>query len=165
MKRKYRENKVKSYVYALGKHLARVDGVIGDTNAAKFYYHTDHQGSVRAVTNQQGQVVWQGKFHAFGSRYDQQGEGEFDELHGFTGKEYDPDTGLYYYNARWYDPELGRFVTQDSYLGDPNDPGTLNRYTYCRNNPVNRIDPTGYLMDLMMMGESIVVETVMKVEA
>ncbi|MBE3575999.1 MAG: hypothetical protein IMW99_11245 [Firmicutes bacterium] len=37
----------------------------------------------------------------------------------FTGKEYDPASGLYYYNARWYDPELGRFVSEDTYAGDP----------------------------------------------
>ena len=37
----------------------------------------------------------------------------FDDEHGFTGKEYDPDIGLYYFNARWYDPEIGRFISED----------------------------------------------------
>ncbi|NLW48697.1 MAG: RHS repeat-associated core domain-containing protein, partial [Firmicutes bacterium] len=66
-------------------------------------------------------------------------DGEFEELHGFTGKEYDPDIGLYYFNARWYDPDLGRFISEDP-AGDPNNP---NLYSYCGNNPLNRIDPSG----------------------
>jgi uncharacterized protein RhaS with RHS repeats len=92
--------------YALGKHLARVDGVIGDTTAKVYYYHTDCEGSVRVITDQSGKVVFNADYYAFGTKYIS--NGDFDEENGFTGKEYDPDTGLYYYDARWYDPELGR---------------------------------------------------------
>ncbi|NLW48878.1 MAG: RHS repeat-associated core domain-containing protein, partial [Firmicutes bacterium] len=53
-------------------------------------------------------------------------------MHSFTGKELDPDTGLYYYCARWYDSELGRFVSEDP-AGDPNNP---NLYVYGANNRV-----------------------------
>lgn len=129
--------KIKSYVYALGKHLARVDGVIGDSEAPVYFYHTDQVGSIRALTDRQGQVVWNADYLAFGSQYGK--EGAVDELHGFTGKEYDPDTGLYYYNARWYDSELGRFISEDP-AADPNNP---NLYVYCANGPVNHTDPTG----------------------
>jgi len=55
----------------------------------------------------------------------------------FTGKEWDEQAGLYYYNARWYDPSLGRFITED-----PIKDG-LNWYTYVRNNPLKYTDPTG----------------------
>jgi RHS repeat-associated protein len=51
----------------------------------------------------------------------------------FTGKDLDEDTGLYYFNARWYDAELGRFVEEDSQI-DPNN--FLNLYAYCANNRV-----------------------------
>lgn len=104
-------DKIRSYVYALENHLARVDGVIGDANAPKYFYHNDHLGSIKAVTNQTGQVVFQADYHAFGQRFGE--TGSFEELHSYTGKELDPDTGLYYFNARWYDAETGRFTTED----------------------------------------------------
>jgi hypothetical protein len=78
--------------YALGKHLARVDGVIGDQAAKVYYYHTDNVGSVKAVTDQSGKVVFNADYFAFGTQFSK--DGEFDESHGFTGKEYDSDTVL-----------------------------------------------------------------------
>ena len=131
--------KIRSYVYALGRHLARVDGVIGDTEAEIYFYHTDHIGSVRAVTNQAGEVVWNADYLAFGTRFGETTDAAFEEWHGFTGKEYDPDTGLYYYNARWYDADIGRFISEDP-AADPNNP---NLYVYGRNNPLRFVDPTG----------------------
>lgn len=133
-------NKRRSYIYALGKHLARVDGVIGSTEPV-YYYHTDHLGSIRAITDGQGAIVWSADYQAFGAQTGQ--EGTLQEFHGFTGKEYDPDTGLYYYNARWYDAELGRFISEDP-AADPNNP---NLYSYCGNNPLNAVDPTGMWED------------------
>jgi YD repeat-containing protein len=59
---------IKSYVYAFGKHLARVDGKIGDTAAKKYFCHTDHLGSVKAVTDQTGTVVYKADFFAFGKQ-------------------------------------------------------------------------------------------------
>jgi RHS repeat-associated protein len=127
--------KTKSYVYALGKYLARVDGVIGDPDAKKYFYHTDYAGSIRVITDQAGEVVYKADYFAFGTQFAK--DGEFEELHGFTGKEYDPDIGLYYFNARWYDPDLGRFISEDPAGQGPNP------YSYCGNNPLNRVDPTG----------------------
>ncbi|NLW46279.1 MAG: hypothetical protein GXY86_02915, partial [Firmicutes bacterium] len=131
------DGQIKSFVYALGKHLARVDGAIGDPEVKKYWYVTDHLGSVRAVTDIDGKQVWSADYLAFGTQYIK--DGDFEELHSFTGKEFDPDTGLHYYNARWYDSELGRFVSEDP-AGDPNNP---NLYSYTGNNPLTRIDPTG----------------------
>jgi RHS repeat-associated protein len=130
---------IKSYVYALGKHLARVDGVIGDPEAKVYFYHTDHLGSIKAVTNKTGEVVWNADYLAFGTSFGETSDSDFEEWHGFTGKEYDPDTGLSYFNARWYDSELGRFISEDPVM-DPNNP---NLYVYCANNPLVYIDPTG----------------------
>ena len=131
------DGRIRSYVYALGKHLARVDGAIGDPDAKIYYYHTDQVGSVKAVTDQSGNEVYNADYMPFGSRFEK--EGEFDETHGFTGKEYDSDAGLYYFNARWYDSETGRFIAEDP-AADPNNP---NLYSYCTNNPLIFIDPTG----------------------
>jgi RHS repeat-associated protein len=62
----------------------------------------------------------------------------------FTGQRLDDNTGLYYYNARYYDPEIGRFISPDTIVPDPADPQSLNRYSYCRNNPLRYIDPSGH---------------------
>lgn len=57
----------------------------------------------------------------------------------FQGREYDWDTGFYYFRARWYDPDTGRWLSKDP-IGIS---GGLNQYVFCGNNPVNRIDPSG----------------------
>jgi len=62
----------------------------------------------------------------------------------FTGKPFDSETGLYYYGARYYNPLIGRFITPDTIVQAPSNPQSLNRYSYCLNNPVNRIDPSGH---------------------
>jgi RHS repeat-associated protein len=60
----------------------------------------------------------------------------------FTGQRLD-DTGLYYYNARYYDPTIGRFISGDRIVQDISRPQTLNHYSYCINNPLKYNDPTG----------------------
>ena len=137
--KRIKDEKIKSYIYALGKHLARVDGIIGDKGAKVYYYHTDQVGTVRAITDQNGTTVFNADYFAFGTKF--VSNGDFDETHGFTGKEYDSDTELYYYNARWYDPDLGRFISEDP-AADPNNP---NLYSYCGNNGITRTDPTGMI--------------------
>ncbi|MBU7038294.1 MAG: RHS repeat-associated core domain-containing protein [Theionarchaea archaeon] len=67
-------------------------------------------------------------------------EGSEDYL--FTGRERD-ETGLYYFGARYYDPDLGRFITRDLSGGYMKAPQTLNRYAYCLNNPLKFVDPDG----------------------
>lgn len=68
---------------------------------------------------------------------------QFDTDYLFTGKPFDDETGLYYYGARYYNPAIARFITPDPTIQKPFDPQDLNRYTYCRNNPLNLVDPTG----------------------
>ncbi len=131
--------KERSYVWVGGQHFARVDGGIGGT-AQKYFYHTDHEGSLTAVTDGTGVVLWRSDTLPFGGKIEQDKEYAFSETHGFTGKEWDEDTGLYYFNARWYDSELGRFITEDSVV-DPNNP---NLYVYGANNPLRFTDPTGH---------------------
>lgn len=58
----------------------------------------------------------------------------------YTGREWDRETGLYYYNARYYDPEMGRFISEDP-IGFNG--GDVNLYAYVGNNPVNFVDPWG----------------------
>jgi RHS repeat-associated protein len=56
----------------------------------------------------------------------------------------DAESGLYYYNARYYDPELGRFIQPDMVIPDLSNPQSFNRYSYCINNPLRYTDPSGH---------------------
>jgi RHS repeat-associated protein len=103
-----------------------------------YYYHTDHTSSTRLVTDGNKNIVTAVTYHPFGNPCTQEGS----EDYLFTGKEKDV-TGLYYYGARYYDPELGRFLTRDSLKGSTANPQSLNRYTYCLNNSLKYVDPTG----------------------
>ena len=64
----------------------------------------------------------------------------------YAGEYFDDETGLYYLRARYYDSSIGRFISKDSQEGDVKNPLTMNLYTYCGNNPINRWDPTGHDM-------------------
>jgi len=66
----------------------------------------------------------------------------------FTGQREEATTGLYFYNARYYDPALGRFAQPDTLVPDPGNPQALNRYTYVTNNPLKYTDPTGHYISL-----------------
>jgi RHS repeat-associated protein len=61
----------------------------------------------------------------------------------FTGKGWDEDVQLFYFNARWYDKDVGRFISEDPLWGSIFDPQSLNRFAYGRNNPYKYTDPTG----------------------
>ena len=63
----------------------------------------------------------------------------------WTSYTFDEESGLYYLNARFYDPELARFMQEDTYRGQRSDPLSLNLYTYCHNNPIRYWDPSGRL--------------------
>jgi RHS repeat-associated protein len=103
-------------------------------SGAVYWHHTDHLGSVIATSDSNGQTVGV-------ATYSPHGEGA-PPLHspfGFTGRQYDPETGLYYYRARYYSPYLGQFLTTDP-IGTKDDP---NLYMYVGLDPANATDPTG----------------------
>ncbi len=102
------------------------------------YYHADHLGSIRLITDESGTIVSEMCYDPFGEPLL---EGEQDFF--YTGKERDMSTGLYYFGARYYDPEIGRFITRDTVEGDYTNPQCLNRYSYCRNNPLLYLDSDG----------------------
>jgi RHS repeat-associated protein len=101
------------------------------------YYHTDHLGSTRLVTSENGVTTEEIMYKPFGEQLN-----ETEERYTYNGKELD-ETGLYYYGARYYDPVIGRFISRDPLAGKRESPQTLNRYAYCRNNPLRYFDPAG----------------------
>lgn len=103
-----------------------------------WYYHTDGLGSVTAMTDSAGTVVQTYSYDSFGKIVGQ--AGGIVQPYTYTGREYDAETGLYYYRARYYDARAGRFISKDP-IGF--DGGDTNLYAYVGNNPVNFIDPLG----------------------
>jgi RHS repeat-associated protein len=81
-------------------------------------------------------------FFPFGDRRFSQGTLGTDRL--FTGQRLD-DTGLYYYGERYYDAAIGRFISADTVVSQPYNPQSLNRYSYCLNNPLKYTDPSGHV--------------------
>jgi RHS repeat-associated protein len=124
------------YIYGPKGLLGKRTTVNQESNT--FYCHVDHLGSNRLVTDENKNIVAAISYHPFGEPTIEEGS----EHYLFTGKEKDA-TGLYYYGARYYDAELGRFITRDPLNGISANPQSLNRYTYCLNNPLKYTDPTG----------------------
>jgi len=114
------------------------------------YFLTDHLGSIDVVMDDQGKVIERADYLPFGSdrlRITDINTSETD--YKFTGKEKDNETGLMYYGARYYDSEIGRFISEDPWEGDLSDPQTLNKYAYVLNNPIKFVDPTGGKVELV----------------
>jgi len=105
------------------------------------FFHADYLGSVRLVTDVTGAVVWSERYKPFGSAETQSGSITND--YRFTGKAWDAEAGLFYFNARWQDPDTGRFISEDPLWGNILDPQSLNRFAYGRNNPFRYTDPMG----------------------
>ncbi|WP_230869759.1 RHS repeat domain-containing protein [Iocasia frigidifontis] len=141
------ENKVTSYVYALSKQMARVEGVIGGEGEV-IYYHHDNLGSTRLMTNSAGKVVFDQDYLPFGGDLAVVGDlepvNDVGEGYKYTGQRQEVSIGLYYYGARFYDPDLGRFITEDSYAGEIVNPQGQNIYVYVMNNPMKYVDPSGH---------------------
>lgn len=120
------------YVYANGKLWCEV--ITKGSTKNTYYHHTDHLGTSVCITDYNGSILWQCEKDAFGYVRDKTNT-LYDP--NFTGKLLDANTGLYYFNVRWYDPEMGRFITEDLARD------SKNWFVYCRNNPLKYIDPHG----------------------
>jgi len=108
-------------------------------NGQVYYYHTDHLGTPRRLTDAQGQVVWAADYSAFGQAFIKV-QKVVNHLR-LPGQYYDSETGLHYNRFRYYVPLLGRYISRDpiGYVGG------LNLYAYGQNNPVNVTDTLGLL--------------------
>ncbi|MFA5794301.1 MAG: SDR family NAD(P)-dependent oxidoreductase [Candidatus Brocadiia bacterium] len=133
----------KQYVFGIG-----IDEVLTmeTSGGQRYYYHTNLQGSVYAVTDNTGNVVERYKYSAYGKCTILEPDGTTERADTaignritYTGREYDAESGLYYYRARYYSAEMGRFISKDPL----DDDSLFNAYAYVGNNPVNFADPMG----------------------
>ena len=106
-----------------------------------FYLYNGHS-DVTALIDGQGNNLATYYYDAFGNITEH--TGSFDNNITYAGYQYDKETGKYYLNARMYDPVTARFMQEDTYRGDVNDPLSLNLYTYCHNEPLMYTDPSGH---------------------
>ncbi|MGA8855844.1 MAG: RHS repeat-associated core domain-containing protein, partial [Candidatus Bathyarchaeia archaeon] len=142
-------------VFAGGFRVGKVQGGVN------YYYHLDRLGSVRLVTQSANIQSFTAKYLPYGTPYGTSGSESFQ----YTGKQLDVSTGLYYYGYRYYDGEVGRFISEDKvpqrpnaplnpggiarsqvldeYGSEPLQPQSLNLYVYAMNNPLRYVDPTG----------------------
>ena len=127
----------REYVYFAGRRIARRDDPSGNV----YYFLQDHLGSTRVVTNQGGSVVRDSDYYPHGT--EKLVSGTVDDPHKFAGMYLDSESGLYYTWFRMYAPNLGRWLAPDPVAGSAEEPGSLNRYAYVMNDPVNLVDPLG----------------------
>ena len=148
-----RAGKLVSFIYAdreviteedeAGEHIRYIRGhelLASDSAHARTYYHyaCDEMGSITDITDTNGTVLNHYAYDAFGNRTVE--EESVENRFGFAGEMLDAVTGQYYLRARFYNPVIARFLSEDTYYGDG-----LNLYAYCYNNPVGYVDPSGHI--------------------
>ena len=170
------DGELRIFVGIAGQHLACLD--ILDGQAHVLYLHPDHIGSVRAITDAQGQVLARCDCDPFGNCNARPTSKLLAELCLFAGHPFDAETGLYDFGVRWYDPTLGRFISADSFTFSADDPRLLwsnappearrklrdeklrswqrgrahrNRYVYALNNPMTFVDRDGHSAGLYFL--------------
>jgi RHS repeat-associated protein len=126
--------------YAYGLQRISQNQII-DNQWVTSYYGYDGAGNVRQLTNMSGAVTDTYDYDAFGNVISKSGATPNNYL--YRGEQFDPDLGMYYLRARYYNPMTGRFLSRDPEDGNPRDPVSLHKYLYVGGDPVNAIDPHG----------------------
>jgi RHS repeat-associated protein len=127
-------NQTHRYLYG-----TQVDQVLADeTPTSMVWALADSQGTVRDLFDDSGNVVGHFSYDSFGNVINPAG---LSFRYGYTGREWDGETGQYYYRARYYDSTVGRFISEDP-IGFA--AGDTNIYRYVANSPTNWVDPSGH---------------------
>ncbi len=152
-------NQTTRYLYEYDKVVLELDGN-GNQTARNIYgtnlisrtiegetmhYLYNGHADVTALIDEEGNIIATYYYDAFGVVTEETGDAN--NPIRYAGYQYDEETGHYYLNARYYDPRVARFLTEDTFKGYADDPLSLNLYTYCSNNPIRYYDPTGHLSE------------------
>lgn len=143
------DNKTMQYLSNDGSVIAGEE--IGSDSSTTYLYNKDIQNSTKSLLSADGDGIIAYDYSDFGETTITGNQDVGNEV-AYNGGIYDESAGLYYLNARYYDPEDGRFLTEDTYRGETNDPDTWHLYTYCNNNPVNYTDPSGHFPQAIAVG-------------
>ncbi|HZW56750.1 MAG TPA: RHS repeat-associated core domain-containing protein [Nitrososphaerales archaeon] len=127
---------ITKHIYANGMQVGELSG------STSYYLQQGNIGSTRLATTSTGSIQFSTDYLPFGPEYNPSGSGIY---YLFTGKLINPLTGLYYFGARYYDPESGRFISEDSNPGNVKDPMSEDRYVYARDYPLSLVDPSGHM--------------------
>ena len=120
------------------------DRISVETGGTTGYYITNEINSITAILDSTGNQLAAINYDEFGVILNPGAVSTNGNIFAYTGHVYDDSTGFHYAKARYYNPTAGRFISEDTYKGDINDPVSLNLYTYVENNPINFVDPSGY---------------------
>ncbi len=123
-------------------------GTVRNTDDYYLYLEDIHGSTTNLIDSAAGMVVsyWYKDFGEVTEERDPDYDDFVNEVQ-YTGAIYDDTTSLLYLNARFYDPATGRFISQDTYRGDHEEPDTWHLYAYCANDPVNFVDPSGHFLE------------------
>ena len=138
--------------YSIAGQMVAVRVKVSGGSNTLYYTYTDHLGSVVAMSDTAGGVVSGSlaRYDPFGNYRTKPATTVNPDIsdRGFTGHKQNNtgsnDLGLIYMNARYYLPEVGRFISADSIVPEAEEPQSYNRYAYAQNDPVNFTDPTGH---------------------
>ena len=130
--------------------------------AGTLYFHQDNVNSTRLTTTASGNMSTEVYYKPFGEEYNVKGNGPNNFRYRFGSKEMD-ESGLYYFDARYYDPVTARFTSSDDQLGGHKwQSDVYNRYAYTINNPIKYCDPSGHTLGndaidgLLLGGEAVI---------
>jgi RHS repeat-associated protein len=130
---------VKKAEYLYGNQLvAKLSG-----EGAKAYYTFNGHGDVTELRGETGALLNEYSYDIWGNPVTMM-EQDKDNPFLYSGEYWDNTTSLQYLRARWYDPSIGRFISEDTFKGENKNPLSLNLYTYVENNPLTHIDPSGH---------------------
>jgi len=133
----------KTYVHANGEVLTERVFIY------KYFYLHDRLGSVRQLVNTSGNVVNSYTYDPWGNAFPSETSETVDNDIEFANYQWDDTVGMYYLNARWYDPVILRFTGRDPVRGSFREPLGLHTYLYCANDPINYVDPDGEFFTLI----------------
>jgi RHS repeat-associated protein len=131
---------------ALPKQLSEAIDAQGTPAARIGWFHTDHLGTPLALTGEQGELLWYASPDDWGAIAE--AHGSVTQPIRFQGQYHDAESGLYYNRHRYYDPGMGRYISQDPIGFD----GGMNFYTYVGGNPLSYMDPVGLLNPIAHFG-------------
>lgn len=137
-------------VWGNGKPLARI------TNGNWYYYIYNAHGDVVGLADENGDIVNTYEYTVWGEIRNQ--TETVDNPIKYAGEYYDDELDMIYLRARYYDPSIGRFTSYDIEEGEISNPLDMNRYVYCRNNPVKYVDPSGKFAMAASAGAAIASE-------